>query len=358
MKAGKRSRGVIRLVAAAALAACCASPAAAKGALPDEFFGVVPLDKPTAADVQQMRSSGVATTRLPIRWGFIEPQPGVRDWSEPDSLIGDMARAGIRTLPLLFGVPSWVSPRPAAPPINTAAHRAAWSRFLSDVAARYGSGGTFWQQHPELPPLPVRDWEVWNEANLRGFWDGKPDPRRYLALLKVSRQALRASDPTARIVLGGLFPHPRRRYGVSQKSFLTRLYRAPGARAAFDAVGIHPFAARPKGVLEACLELRRLMAEHRDRRTPIWITELGWTTGGVGFARSPYRASELAQARRLTQSFRLLIKARRRLRLERIFWHSWRDLAGAGQLWTVEMGLLRSDGTAKPSLAAFSAITR
>jgi hypothetical protein len=354
MKAGKKSRGVI--AAAVAMLAACASPAAATGALPAGFFGVVPLDKPTAADIQLMRSSGVETTRLPIRWGFIEPQPGVRDWTEPDTLIGDMARAGIRTLPVLFGVPGWISPHPARPPIYTAAQRAAWSRFLTDAATRYGSGGTFWQQHPELPPIPVKEWEVWNEANLRGFWDGKPDPRRYLGLLELSGQALRLGDPAAEIVLGGLFPHPRRRYGVSQTKFLNRLYRVRGARAAFDAVGIHPFATRPKGVLEACLELRRLMAQNRDRRTPIWITELGWTTGGVGFARSPYRTSEVTQARRLSQSFRLLIKARRRLRLERTFWHSWRDLAGANQLWTVEMGLLRSDGTGKPSLAAFSRI--
>lgn len=355
--AGKRSRGLI--LAAVTLAVCATAPAKADAAaVPAEFFGVASqIERPTPAELQLMSQSGVDTMRLTIDWGAIEAQPGARRWVDYDALIGDVAKAGITILPVLFGVPDWISSRPGRPPLYTAAQRSAWANLLKDLAGRYGNGGSFWQLHPELPNRPITHWEVWNEPNLKGFWDGKkPNPRAYLNLLKLSRAALQSGDPAALIVLGALFPNPRPRFGVSQSSFLTRLYRLPAARSAFDAIGIHPFSARPTGVLDACLELRRLMAKHHDRRTPIWITELGWPTSGREIGISSYKTSEPGQARRLKRSFRLLIKARGRLRLERLIWFSWRDFGGPDLPWTLKMGLLRSDGSAKPSLSAYSSV--
>jgi hypothetical protein len=138
---------------------------------------------------------------------------------------------------------------------------------------------------------------------------------------------------------------------------MTRLYRVHGARRAFDAVSIHPYAARPKGVIRACEELRTLMDRHHDRKTPIWITELGWSTGGVGWAQSPFRASEAAQAKFLSRTYRRLIALRKRLRLRQVVWHGWQD-AQPGTPWTVNMGLIRFDESAKPSLAAYARVAR
>jgi hypothetical protein len=138
---------------------------------------------------------------------------------------------------------------------------------------------------------------------------------------------------------------------------MTRLYRVHGARRAFDAVSIHPYAARPKGVIRACEELRTLMDRHHDRKTPIWITELGWSTGGVGWAQSPFRASEAAQAKFLSRTYRRLIALRKRLRLRQVVWHGWQD-AQPGTPWTINMGLIRFDESAKPSLAAYARVAR
>ena len=169
----------------------------------------------------------------------------------------------------------------AKPPIFTSAQRQAWTSFIAELAARYGHGGSFWSAHPELPYLPFSDWEVWNEPNLKGDWGGKrPNPRQFVRLLRLTRSGLDRSDPSARIGIGGIFPPPRPRYGVSLKNFLQGIYRVRGARQAFDAVAIHPYASRPKGVLASTREARRIMNRHRDRATPLWITELGWTTGG------------------------------------------------------------------------------
>ncbi len=349
----RQALGVVAALLCGALGSASSAQAAGNG-----IFGIVSFDRPTPPALQQMAANGVSSMRLGVGWGYVEPRPGVRDWSYYDGVISDMVRAGIQPSPLLFGVPGWISPNPAHPPIYTQDERDRWTAFVHDLAARYGRGGEFWRLHPELPQLPLVDWEIWNEPNLSGFWDGRPSPRGYARLLRLTRSALRSADPTAQAIVGGIFPPPRRHFGVSLQSFLTRLYRAPGARRAIDAVAIHPYAKTPRGVLAACTEARQLINRKRDRRAPLWITEVGWSTGGAGLDLSPYRATEAGQALDLERTFRLLLRHRRQLRLHRVFWHTWQDLAGSTQPWTTQMGLLRADGSPKPSLSAYAAFAR
>jgi polysaccharide biosynthesis protein PslG len=358
MTAGTR-RGLLPWVAALALALCAAVPVAANAAAPPPpgFFGMVP-SAPSQTEANQMAASGVATVRVQVNWGFIEPRQGQRDWTVYDNYVGYLAVAGLRVEPVLFGVPSWISSRTAAPPIYTAAQRQAWMGFVADLAARYGPNGSFWKQYPTLPYEPFAQWEVWNEPNLSGYWGGRPSPRRFVRLLRVTRAALDRSDPSAQIAIGGLFPPPRARYGVSLESFLGRLYKVHGARRLFDAVAIHPYASRPGGVLAACREARRLMVRNHDRRAALWITELGWSTGGTHWGQSPFKATEAQQAKFLRASFAGLIRARKRLNLQLLIWHAWQDSTVAGLPWTFNMGLIRSDGSAKPSLAAYSSFAK
>jgi Glycosyl hydrolase catalytic core len=356
MTAGHRMRS-LRRVAALALAASALIPAAASAAPapPHGFFGVVPSAL-NRSDVTRMAASGVATVRLQVNWGFIEPRPGQRDWTNYDAVVASIAGAGMQPEPVLLGVPSWISRKAARPPLFSAGQRQAWMGFVAELAARYGHSGSFWSAHPELPYEPFADWEVWNEPNLTGFWGGRPSPRRYARLLRITRSGIDRSDPSARIAVGGLFPPPRAHYGVTLESFMQRLYRVHGIRRAFDAVAIHPYASRPKGVLAETRQARRIMNRHHDGATPLWITEVGWTTGGAHWRRSPFKATESQQARFLKRTFRRLLRARLALRLEHLIWFAWQDTTQAGAPWTGFAGLLRGNGTAKPSLSAYSAI--
>ncbi len=348
---------LLRICGATAVAFALSAPpsAVAAGGPPHGFFGVIPSGL-TPADMSRMAANGVATVRMNIEWSRVEPQPGQRDWSFYDWYVGALAQSGIQAEPLLFGVPSWISAKPAKPPLFGAGQRLAWSSFLTDLAARYGHNGSFWRTHPGVPYRPLSEWEVWNEPNLKGDWGGRVSPRQYVRLLRLTRAALRRSDPQARIAVGGIFPPPRPRYGVSLKTFMQGIYRVHGARRAFDAVAIHPYASRPKGVLRATREARRILNGHKDRATPLWITELGWTTGGARWKQSPYRATESQQAKYLKQTFRRLIRFRRALRLKLLLWFAWQDTTLPGAPWTGFTGLTRSDGTAKPALNAYRQI--
>jgi hypothetical protein len=218
------------------------------------------------------------------------------------------------------------------------------------VAARYGRGGTFWELHPELEPMPIKAYQVWNEPNLPAYWRPADDGAGYLRLVRLTRARLRAVDPQAQIVLAGL---PDSRLGTRMLDYVRAIYAQPGARTQFDVVALNPYAPGPAGVLDKLNQVRSYMDRRGDRRTPIWITEVGWATGGP---RSPFTTSKRGQAARIDRLFRTLIAARGRLHLERVIVFGLQDRPyGAAERpwWGPRVGLFDVAGHPKPAWNTF-----
>ena len=135
-----------------------------------------------------------------------------------------------------------------------------------------------------------------------------PTPPRYLELLRGFDDAAHGADPAARIVLGGLFPTPRG--GITMDDFMSALYRGHAANL-FDAAAIHPYAANPQDALARTGELRDVMDHSGDEDGGIWISEVGWASGGEpsGLTVGPER-----QAEYLTQTFELMAREQRAAR--------------------------------------------
>ena len=169
---------------------CAPHPAAASA--PHEFYGVIAADDPDQTELARMSTGGVGTLRIDLVWGAVESGPGAQlDWSHYDTLIGDAARQGIRVLPTVYSSPPWAAARDFYPP-----ERSSWddySRFVRSAAARYGNRGSFWSEHPEIPRLPVTDWQLWNEPNLQGFWLPNLSAKSYVALLRVFSRAIHSA---------------------------------------------------------------------------------------------------------------------------------------------------------------------
>ena len=123
------------------------------------------------------------------------------------------------------------------------------------VAMRKGS---FWRENRTVPYRPVTDWQVWNEPNYPAYWDGRPNARQYVSLVQRTRSALRSRDRRAKVLLAGM-PNSKTPRSVSASRFLRQIYRVRGARAAFDGVGVHPYARDARGVLRALKTARRIM---------------------------------------------------------------------------------------------------
>jgi hypothetical protein len=328
-----------------------ATPAFAAGtqrSVPKGFVGTVvdgPLYDQTVnvdPEFRTMVASGVETLRLAIYWDDAQPYAsdtdvpadqrsrfseveGVpTDFAASDRFVESAARHGLSVLPVVERAPAWARTEPSvewSPP----ARPELYGRFMRALVGRYGPRGSFWSEHRELTPLAVRDWQVWNEPNLRAYWDDRPPSsgkyvqyhRRYINLLRAAHDAIKTADPGARVILAG--------FAEGSWVLLDNLYRFDlRVRRYFDVVAIHPFTKRPEQVRRIVALARGVMNRHGDRRKPLFVTEMSWpSTGRPHNPGTGFEVSRSEQADRLAGAYSLLASARNRLGLERVYWYTW-----------------------------------
>jgi polysaccharide biosynthesis protein PslG len=339
-----------QLVIATALIVCLALPAGAHAAAPRSFYGVMAAQDPDSTEIARMGIGKVGTLRINFVWGAVQPtESSALNWSYYDAIIGGAAQQGIQVLPTVYSSPAWVASRTNYPPSGR--FRAPFRGFVQGAAQRYGANGTFWSENPSIPKLPVTDWQLWNEMNSPSFWFNKPNPKQYVQLLKVFNSGIKSGDTSAKVVLGGLFRTPRIRNGIPLDRYLPSIYRAKGKKY-FDAVAVHPYSTTPGDALRAVRETRQIMARFKDKKAKLWVTEVGWATGGVATALT---VSPQRQASYLRKTFGLLANNRKRMKIAGVVWYSWRDLPGG--VWFNHTGLFTQAFDPKPSWNAFVGLT-
>jgi len=269
-----------------------------------------------AGEWDLMTSSGVENVRVAFSWREMQPVAGGPiSFAATDGIVAAAAARRLPVLPVVHRTPTWAAAKPgqgaAAMPRGTAGY----TQFLTALVGRYGPSGSLWAEQPALPRMAIRDWQIWNEPNITRYWSEQPFARSYVRLLRAAQRALRAADHGVTVVLAGL-PN------MSWKA-LRAIYRA-GGRGHFDAVALHPYTGKPADVLRLVRYARRVMRAHGDRRIPIWITELSWPAAAGKLPQlSPFAVSDASQARRLGKALDLLSRARKRRRIERVFWYTW-----------------------------------
>ena len=351
-----RTRAVLVGCAVALVAGIAAAPATAAAGDAAGIYSEE-LERANSADpvavAAAMRDAHAGLVRQPFSWARVETSPGHLDFSVYDDVMGAAASAGLRVLPVVMDPPAWRSTAPATgrlramyPPRDPAELAA----FASALARRYGPGGSFWAAHPQLTPVPIRSWQIWNEPNIQAFWATGPDPTAYVRLLDAAGTAIRAIDPGAEIVVGGL---PYAGNGLTPPQFIDAMYAA-GGRGTFDTMAVHPYAADPAGVLEILRTVRAQLDRLGDPERPIWATEFGWATGGPPVTITN---SEPMQAKLLRDAIGFMQRARDVLHLRGFVAFRWKDMVlnpGQTDVWALHTGLLREDGSSKPALGAFA----
>jgi hypothetical protein len=339
------------------LALIAATPAAA-AKLPPGFVGIASEDvfagdsNYRTSNLNAQSSVGVQLHRQTFNWSQIETTPGVYDLSFYDGYVAKASAHGVRILPILFNAPSFHlnrrSGKAACPPRSNAP----FSAFARALVRRYGPRGTLWTERPHLPKHPITAWQIWNEPNLDVYWCGKANAKRYVAMLRTVGKAIRKVDRRAEIVTAGL-PDSRLKRSVRLTKYLGQMYRA-GAKRAFDTLAINSYAKDQRQLKSLLTSVRRLMNRRKDWRAPIWITELGWGDKGP---KSRFIVGAKGQAKRITKSFALIKKQRRKLRLRGVVYFSWRDAPPYPpkykDLWGLHTGLLKVNGSRKPAYSAF-----
>ena len=323
------------LLVALLLLALAAPARAADRRVPPGWLGVVadgPLTAAHGGEWDAMVGAGVETVRVAVRWYELQPYgtaaevppadaPRFRDgggvptdFTGLDAVVAQAAARGLVVLPVLQATPAWAARTPGditSPPADPAA----FGRFAATLAERYGPRGTFWAERPDLPRLPVRAWQIWNEPNLTRYWSQQPFARSYVALLAAADAALARAAPGAQVVLAGL---PNESWRA-----LRAIYRA-GGRGHFDVVALHPYTRRPRDVVRIVRYARRTMRRAHDGGTPVWITELSWPAAKGAVPRpAGFETTDRGQAGKLRTALRLLVRERRALRIGRVLWYTW-----------------------------------
>src|SRR5436190_4910718 len=231
------------VVAAALLFA--SQPAGAKA--PAGFYGINPGDlfllpqSQWDGQLATIKSGGVDAVRMPAYWSDLEPSPGSLSWQLIDGQAAAVARHGLRWEPLIAFTATWDETVPGDY-TSAPAHIEHLAAFAGALVRRYGPGGAFWAEHPDLTPVPVRAYELWNEPNAATYWHPQADaPERYADLYAAVRAAIRGVDGAARVAVGGLASIGP---GVIPASrFVERMLdHRPDLRGRIDAVGYHPYA--------------------------------------------------------------------------------------------------------------------
>ncbi|HSR94478.1 MAG TPA: beta-galactosidase [Solirubrobacterales bacterium] len=366
----RRKPTAILLVVAAGLVALVVPAVSTGGApahVPKGFFGVAPQTTLTPEDARYMKAGGIESVRFTLIWPAIQPTPQHSyDWTYFDEVVEVATRYGLRVLPVINSTPPWLAPKSTTLPVQNGAQRAAWSAFLEAAVKRYGPGGEFWTEHahegvdyqPAIAnPLPIREWQIWNEANF--FYFTYPvSPSRYAKLVTISSKAIKHADPSAKVILAGLFGEPTAtgKRGMPAATFLQHLYEVPGLKNRFDGVALHPYAVDAETLEELVEAFHQVSVENEDRPS-LYITETGWGSQN-DFEHDAFEQGTRGQLREMRNAYRYLTENQRRLNLKQVDWFSWKDLSGTCDFCD-SVGLFREGQglRPKPAWRAFVGLT-
>jgi hypothetical protein len=287
---------------------------------------------------------GSDTARIPFDWNIVESQRNHYNWGPYDRVYAAMVSRGITPLLAISNSPCWA--RPKTPCTGDAAWPPGkqflkqWSEFVQLAVRRY----------PQLIGI-----EVWNEPNLTGFWRPKPNPKRYVGLLKAAHRAVRKVRRGLPLVFGGLVPQfgPAAR-GMDSRIFQRRAYKK-GAGRYVDAFGVHPyvFPSNDPNLIDSVRAQmaipKGIAARYGYPETPLWVTEFGLSTMGVGALSPP------DQATRLVSLYQLL---RGIPDVPVLILHRLLDTAAYDPDWLAGMGVTNYKGDLKPSFCALAKARR
>lgn len=314
-----RKRLLTPLVLFAVVAAF--APAAHAAPLPRSFFGVV-VDGPgldtdggLGREAKRIRRSGTGSVRVAVRWFQLEPEDGRVRLDGLDALILDAARQRLRVLPTIHTTPGWAAKNGLGGEGAVPRDPSTYARFVGELVERYGARGSLWREHPEVPKVPVREWEVWNEPAIRGFWDEPNWSDGYAKLLRASYPVIKRADPKAVVVAAG--------QANASWQLTDDLYRE-GVQRYFDAVAVHPYTANVDRILQILTLVRRTMRQYGDSRKPLLITEMGFSSGqGKAKQTFGWETTEAGQARMIRTLLPALGQQRKRQRISSVYWYTW-----------------------------------
>jgi hypothetical protein len=217
--------------------------------LADEFKSSVSLPSSASSSsgagafeslISALKESGADWTRVRVEWENIEisePVPGQPPdyyWQYYDQALGLVADADVRIIATLADSPDWAADIPCAPIYPDRLDE--FARYLTDLVNHYKG-----------PPFYIQHWELINEPDSNRYTDGHLsghgcwayDGDQYAQTLAVGYQAIKAADPRATVLFGGIAYDWFEEYGGPFYRYFPDEVMENGGGSYIDALNLH-----------------------------------------------------------------------------------------------------------------------
>lgn len=207
-------------------------------------------------------------------WSQIELEPGVYKWDNLEGVLENAQAKGMTDILMVLGTtPEWnakkVGPDDYPQPGAASAPKDldAWDAWVTEVATRYKGR--------------ITSYQIWNEANLKNFWNGTPE--EMADLTKRAYDIIKAIDPDALVVSAS----PSTRLTAPFEKFFPAYLKALAAKDwPVDVIGIHTYPEASgdpvgRGVVIKAVQAA-LTAAGAPADMPLWDTELNYGLAGPG----------------------------------------------------------------------------
>ena len=240
-----------------------------------------------------------------VTWREIETAPGTFDFARLDAMVDTAEQHDSDVLLVLGQTPAFHALNPTAESFygegaSSPPKMSAWKNYVRTVAKRYAGR-----------PVVL---QVWNEANVPGFWSGTQ--QQMADLTKAAHDVLDGISPRPTLVSPALVTRLTGQRAWLDKFYATTVDGTPVA----DFVDVLSFQLYPdpQGTPETSMELlaavRTVLARY-DVQKPIWNTEINY--GLTGTEVDPAPTDE--QQSNVVRTY--VLNAANRV--ERVYWYGW-----------------------------------
>lgn len=195
------------------------------------------------------------------KWLNLEPEKGKFDFERLDQMVFEAEAHNQEILLTLGQPPKWATGN------------------VSD--SRFG------ENYNSIPPTSIEDWrnyvkavgerykgkikayEIWNEANMKGFYSGSIE--ELVTLTREANHILKEIDPNIKIVSPGMAN------GMAGVQFLGDYLKAGGDQF-IDVISVHLYVnpSPPEKMIPLIKNYRKVIEDTTPKHLPIWNTEFTW----------------------------------------------------------------------------------
>jgi hypothetical protein len=301
-----------------------------------------------------IQASGATWIRNQVFWEEVEPvnqNPPQYNWSSVDQTVGAATHRCFHKILTHVSSPAWAATNPPGPIDLVGLDR--FAQYISALVERYDGDGI-----NDAPGSPVVEYfEFYNEPDAGPRPDGEAWGNHgalYADMLKAVYPAVKAANPNAQVVFGGIaYDGFTENGGVFVRRFLDDVLAAGGGDY-FDIMNFHQYPAfstawtnnKGPGLREKTVAIRQKLAQYGLDK-PIIITETGWHNNNHPI----FPGSDEIQSRYVVSLFAQGLAADVKI-------NTWWPFIDIGPAYEYDSGLLTNNFHLKPAYHVFRLMTR